>query len=50
MATLCAGLRRYLFHRFPYMLVYRETGAVILVIAVAHARRRPGFWKERLSR
>ncbi|MBI3128646.1 MAG: type II toxin-antitoxin system RelE/ParE family toxin [Candidatus Tectomicrobia bacterium] len=42
-----AGTRRYLFRRFPFALVYREIHGVIQVVAVAHGRRRPGYWKAR---
>lgn len=41
--------RRILLHRFPYMIVYRTTGSAIRVLAVAHVRRRPGYWKTRIS-
>lgn len=37
------GTRRVLLVRFPYLVVYREEPARILVVAVAHARRRPGY-------
>jgi plasmid stabilization system protein ParE len=42
------GTRRYLLRRFPFIVVYRRTpyGAVE-ILAVAHARRRPGYWKTR---
>lgn len=39
--------RRYLLHRFPFSIVYRETTATVQIIAVAHAKRRPGYWKGR---
>jgi plasmid stabilization system protein ParE len=42
-----AGTRRYLFHRFPFALVYRLHGNTVQVIAVAHGRRRPGYWRPR---
>lgn len=33
---------------FPYLLVFREQSPErILVVAVAHARRRPGYWRRR---
>jgi hypothetical protein len=33
---------------FPYLLVLREKSPErILVVAVAHARRRPGYWRSR---
>jgi toxin ParE1/3/4 len=33
--------------RFPYNLVYRVTKDTVLIVAVAHQRRDPGFWQER---
>ena len=41
------GTRRFLLRRFPFAVVYREVGETVQVIAVAHARRKPGYWKER---
>jgi hypothetical protein len=35
-------------HRFPYRVVSLETGSDVLVVAVAHDRRRPGYWTRRL--
>jgi plasmid stabilization system protein ParE len=43
------GIRRYLLHRYPYSVVYRIEPARILIVAVAHARRRPGYWTSRLQ-
>src|SRR2546426_147678 len=42
------GARRYLLQRFPFSVVYRVEARRILIVAVAHARRRPGYWKSRL--
>jgi plasmid stabilization system protein ParE len=39
--------RRYLLHRFPFSVVYLEQKDGIEVIAVAHHRRKPGYWKQR---
>ena len=33
---------------FPYLLVYAPEEPGILVIAVAHARREPGYWASRV--
>lgn len=41
-------VRRAPVNRFPYHVVYLETPAAIRVLAVAHDRRRPGYWKSRL--
>ncbi|HVC48314.1 MAG TPA: type II toxin-antitoxin system RelE/ParE family toxin [Terracidiphilus sp.] len=42
------GTRRILLHRFPYSIVFRELLHEIQIIAVAHAKRRPGYWAARL--
>jgi toxin ParE1/3/4 len=45
-----SGTRRYLMRRFPYLIVYRLVEGTIQVVAVAHSRRKPGYWKARRSR
>lgn len=42
-----AGNRRYLLRRFPFSIVYRVEPLKVVIVAVAHARRRPGYWKHR---
>ncbi len=39
--------RRLLLPRFPYQIVYRIRPGEIVVVAIAHSRRRPGYWKSR---
>ena len=34
---------------FPYTVVYLFEGAEIKIIAVAHQRRKPGYWRDRLG-
>ena len=41
------GTQRFLLRRFPYSVVYRRRLEGVEVIAVAHARRRPGYWRSR---
>jgi plasmid stabilization system protein ParE len=41
--------RRYLLRRFPFSIVYRVEERRILIVAVAHARRRPGYWSSRIQ-
>lgn len=43
-------VRRVLVHRFPYHVVYIELPDRIQVLAVAHERRRPGYWADRIPR
>src|SRR5260370_28122848 len=40
--------RRYVFPRYPFSLVYILRNDDIEVVAVAHGRRRPGYWRSRL--
>ena len=44
-----AGTRRYILRKFPYSIIYREIQYGIEVIAVAHHKRRPRYWRGRLS-
>ena len=46
-AVLEASYRRLLFDRFPFVLIYRTKGATLRILAVAHQRRKPGYWKGR---
>ena len=45
--TAGSGNRRYLLRRFPFSVIYRVEESRRLIVAVAHARRRPGYWKYR---
>jgi toxin ParE1/3/4 len=42
-----AGTRRYLMRRFPFLVIYRHTNQAIQIVAVAHGRRKPGYWRSR---
>ena len=42
-----AGTRTLRFRGFPYVSVYRLHFDHAVVIAVAHQRRRPGYWAKR---
>ncbi|HET6572157.1 MAG TPA: type II toxin-antitoxin system RelE/ParE family toxin [Fimbriiglobus sp.] len=42
--------RQYIMTAFPYSIVYADRTDLIYVLAVAHHRRRPGYWKKRLRR
>jgi toxin ParE1/3/4 len=43
------GTRRAFVDRFPLFVVFRELPAKIQIVAVAHAKRRPGYWTKRLK-
>jgi len=42
-----ADVRRCMLRRFPYGILYATLDERILVIAVAHAKRPPGYWQSR---
>ena len=46
-STGASGLRRVALQGFPLYIVYRAVGAQLQVLAVAHFRRRPGYWADR---
>jgi toxin ParE1/3/4 len=41
------GRRRFPLRRFPYSIIYYLKGEDLRVIALAHHRRRPGYWAGR---
>jgi plasmid stabilization system protein ParE len=42
-------MRRVLTNRFPYAVIYLEYRDEILVVAIAHTSRRPGYWRSRMT-
>jgi hypothetical protein len=34
---------------FPYRVVFFVHGDLLTVVAVAHAKRRPGYWRDRVA-
>lgn len=43
------GTRRFILRRFPYSNVYVTLDPRGHVIAIAHFRRKPGYWRRRLK-
>ncbi len=41
--------QRALAYKFPYSLVYLDEPDRVWIVAVMHAKRRPGYWRERLG-
>ena len=41
-------LRRRLIRRFPFGILYRIEPEEIVIIAVAHLRRKPWYWRKRI--
>lgn len=38
------GFRRFLLSRFPFSVIYREHENSILIVAIMHNSRKPGYW------
>ena len=47
-ATYLYGTRRFVMQRFPFSVVYLDDPELVTIIAVAHGKRKPGYWKDRL--
>ena len=43
-------IRRAPVRRFPYHIVYLEMPGAIRILAFAHDRRSPGYWRTRVTR
>jgi toxin ParE1/3/4 len=43
------NVRRVVVKNFPFSVVYRAEADGIVVFAVAHHARRPGYWRSRVS-
>jgi len=41
------GKRRMLLQHFPYSIIYSVAPDELRILAVAHHRRRPGYWRRR---
>lgn len=44
-----ADTRKCLMTRFPFLVIYVPLPNELLVLAVGHQHRRPGFWRDRLT-
>jgi len=42
------GTRRLVLQRFPFSMVYLDDPDIVTIIAVAHSKRKPGYWKHRV--
>jgi plasmid stabilization system protein ParE len=42
------GTRRLVMQRFPFSVVYLDEPDFVIIVAVAHSKRRPGYWGDRV--
>lgn len=45
------GIRRYVLGRFPFVIYYRHESLDdrVIIFAIMHCSREPGYWKQRTS-
>lgn len=48
--VLKGGIRRRLLKRFPFGILYAVEPDTVVVLAVMHLRRRPGYWESRAKK
>jgi hypothetical protein len=48
-SKLSKNTRQCLTRRFPYGIIYQETEEGILIVAVMHLHREPGYWEKRVN-
>lgn len=47
---IASDVRRYALRGFPYRLIYSAAPDGVFVLALAHTRRRPFYWRNRIER
>ena len=48
--VLHTPFRRCLLPTFPYSVIFSIEPEFILIVAVAHAKRKPGYWHDRIEK
>ena len=43
------SVRRVVVKRFPFSVIYEHTNDETRILAIAHTRRKPNYWKKRCS-
>lgn len=41
--------RKYGLRPFPYAVIYRQEKDTLVIVAVMHQKRRPGYWRDRIG-
>ena len=42
------GVRRRVVPGFPYLVLYKDYPTEVVILAIAHGKRKPGYWRRRL--
>lgn len=46
-ATYLSETRGFRFQKFPFVLAYVIRGQQVFIVALAHTKRKPGYWRDR---
>lgn len=46
-AANAEGNRKYVLRRFPYSVIYEARERIVTILAVAHHRRKPSYWRSK---
>ena len=46
---ISGNIRRRILRRFPFGILYAMEPARIVIVAVMHLRREPGYWQDRIA-
>lgn len=47
---LIRNVRQKILRHFPYNIIYSVEPEMIVIVAVAHQRRRPNYWQSRIKK
>ncbi len=47
--AISSGIRRKVLNHFPYSLLYAVERDLIVIVAVAHQKKRPRYWRSRIK-
>ncbi len=42
------GTRRFVMQRFSFSIIYLDDLEFVSIVAVAHSKRKPGYWRDRV--
>ncbi|MGB7344077.1 MAG: type II toxin-antitoxin system RelE/ParE family toxin [Pirellulaceae bacterium] len=48
-ASYLLETRGFRFQKFPFVLAYVIRGQQVFIVALAHTKRKPGYWRDRLE-
>ena len=43
------GGKKLILHKFPFSLITIEKNSIIILVALAHHSRKPGYWADRIN-